>query len=973
MKNIYVFFSFLFILFYSSPSFAQIPGLVNYSEESGLNSSYTYRLSQDTNGFIWIGSDNGLFRFDGTEFKQYNKKNGLKNIDVLSCIPMSNGENFIMPFLNDFAYFKNGSIINSDTNKELKKMKFVENPTALIDKDSLFTYSSYNPKDMYVYSNGKVRIIPLFIHQGESHPDPAYAFSYDIPNHLLYLSDQKSKVEAYNIITKTKTVCNISLPLGYSTYKYGDFYISKYDGNVDIYKLENKFYFRKLQSLSFNEKIHQIIIDKNYRVWLCLDKGGILYFDQSLLSGKKLAAPVQLMDDYIINDIMVDRDNNVWFSTRNNGIYFITDKFFKNYIHLPIKNNSSYITAIAKSGSKIILGYNQAKSGIFSSNRITDIILEKNRKIEHKAIFSKGSTIIFGLSLSLIQYNTSTGQKIILKNYSLKNLLPYTDDSVLICSSSGLSVYNFITHTYSEIIEGERFYTALPYHRDSLFVGTFKDLYKLNSKTKKKTLFLEGFYITDIKKLRNNLYVGSTNLNGILIFNNRKIIKHITEKDGLSTYQVKKIEIENENVFWASTNSGLSRIELRAGKIKINNFTQTDGLPSNVVSGCVIRGDTIYAGTSKGLGILPISNLLAQQKFINKKVIINSVSIGDKEVFNLNEKITGQTPNNNVIFNLSFPDYSSQGKITYKYKIEGLDEGWQISNSPQIIFNSIPPGKYIFKVFGIGYNGKQSYTSSNLAFEIKPQFWQTWWFKLLLILVGFTILTALITLYFQKKRNKKLENLYYEKKIAELELQAIKAQINPHFIYNCLNSIQFLLYKKDYKETENYLDIFSQMIRKTLHYSEKTFMPIKEEIEYLTLYINMEQLRLKDQFNYTITLSEQVNENWVIPSLLIQPFVENAIKHGVSNLTDRTGNIEISFEYINSFLCITIEDNGVGIGKKSESMSKTNSFGVKLSQKRIETFKQLFETNIKLEIHDLSEKKQKPGTQIIIYITPYEN
>lgn len=135
-------------------------------------------------------------------------------------------------------------------------------------------------------------------------------------------------------------------------------------------------------------------------------------------------------------------------------------------------------------------------------------------------------------------------------------------------------------------------------------------------------------------------------------------------------------------------------------------------------------------------------------------------------------------------------------KISYKYKVAGLSNEWQISNSSEIILNSIPPGKYVLKVFGLGYNGKQSSSSTNLAFEIKPHFWQTWWFKVLLMLVILGTLFAIISFYFQKKRNKKLKALNYEKKIAELELQAIKAQINPHFIYNCLNSIQFLLYKR---------------------------------------------------------------------------------------------------------------------------------------------------------------------------------
>ncbi|ASW73277.1 hypothetical protein IQ37_03965 [Chryseobacterium piperi] len=142
MKNLYDFPSFLLILFFPFLSIAQIPGLVNYSEEDGLNSSYTYTINQDDNGFIWIGSDNGLFRFDGKEFKQYNKKNGLKNIDVLGCNPLSNGENFIMPYLSDFAYLKNGKVINSDHNKELRKLKFNHNSASYSSGDHFLSITS---------------------------------------------------------------------------------------------------------------------------------------------------------------------------------------------------------------------------------------------------------------------------------------------------------------------------------------------------------------------------------------------------------------------------------------------------------------------------------------------------------------------------------------------------------------------------------------------------------------------------------------------------------------------------------------------------------------------------------------------------------------------------------------------------------------------------------------------------------------
>ncbi|QIY89693.1 sensor histidine kinase [Chryseobacterium gallinarum] len=975
MKKSTLFISFLLLIFLSPFFFPQIPGLVNYGEESGLNNSYTYNLSQDHNGFIWVGSDNGFFRFDGKEFIQYSKKSGLKNLEILSSLPLDNGEVFIFPFLNDFAYLKNGHIINSDSNKELRKIQFKYNANYSYDHQSVYIFTSYNPENIYVFKDEKVTTIPLHFNTHNS-SDIYYALTLDSATHLLYLSNKnnsKENILAYDIFTGKKTTCNIPLGKEVTLYRKDDFFIFKEKRKITIYQLCNKFIFKKIQTYSVKENIHQVIVDKNYRIWLCIEEGGALYFRETLKDHKKLTTPIPFLSGNIINHLMVDRDNNTWFSTRNNGVYFITEKFLKSYVHLPVRNNSAYITAISKNDNNILLGYNESKAGIYNSHAIRDLVFEENRKIEHKAIVSDSNMVFFGLSRSLVQYNMATGQKQILGDFNLKSIVPYTNNSILICSSEGLTSYHYPSRQYTEMIRQERVYTALPYDKDSLFAGSFKDLYKFNTKTKEKKLFLEDYYFTDLKKLSSTVYVGTTNRNGIIIFTNHKILHKLSENTGLPTNQIKKIEVENEKAFWASTNSGLSRVEITGSRFRINNFTQPDGLPSNLVAGCVIKNDTIYVGTSKGLGILSVKDLLMQQKLIEKKAIINSVMIGHKEFFNVNQKFISQAPENDIMFNLSFPDYVSQGKIRYKYKVEGLGESWLISSSPKIILNSVPPGEYILKVFGLGYNGRQATIPTEMYFEIKPQFWQTWWFRTLLIVGGTALLFILINWYFQKKRNKKLETLYYEKKIAELELQAIKAQINPHFIYNCLNSIQFLLYKKDYEETENYLNIFSQMIRKTLYYSEKTFMPVKEEVEYLSLYLNMEKLRLKEQFEYTIKVSETVNENWVIPSLLIQPFVENAIKHGIASITDRKGKIGIFFDYINASLCITIEDNGVGINSVNQSITKTGSFGVRLSQKRIETFKQLFETHITLEIKSFPEQESKHGTQIKLYITPYEN
>ena len=212
-------------------------------------------------------------------------------------------------------------------------------------------------------------------------------------------------------------------------------------------------------------------------------------------------------------------------------------------------------------------------------------------------------------------------------------------------------------------------------------------------------------------------------------------------------------------------------------------------------------------------------------------------------------------------------------------------------------------------------------------------------------------------------KESKLRELKYQQKTSELELQAIKAQFNPHFIYNCLNSIQYLIYKKSFEDADRYLSTFSKMIRSTLHYSEHTFLSIEEEVKFLSIYLDMEKMRFKDNFDFNITVAPNVDRQMKIPTLLIQPYTENALKHGLSSLKDRVGKIDIHFKQDERYLQIDIRDSGVGFNKSKLNDKKVH-LGLKISEKRIETYNLLFKTNIKMNL--LSEKDQYTLIQIFI-------
>ncbi|MES2132526.1 MAG: histidine kinase [Bacteroidota bacterium] len=951
-------------------SAAQISGATNYAQEQGLNATLTYRITQDKKGFIWIGSDNGLFRFDGAEFKQYGQKDGLKNIDVLYPIPLEDGSVFIAPFQNDFAVYENGKINTSEKNKELVKINTNSVisllPIVSPDHKKVCVLASANPEVLYLYENGKVTSYPITIDYNLSN---TYGYvDYDFKGNL-FLSTEGTKLFQYNIYNKKLILrssnFNVTSLEGIRKLQDGRYLIYS-KNNLQIIDL-----LKEYVNIHFTKEIYWSLPSGKHYVWVSFTNGGVACYD--LEKVPMMLNPVNFMEDYIINDAFNDLDGNIWFSTKNNGIFFMSKAYFTSYMTSPFKDKSSNITAISGNKNSIFIGYENGEGGIYKTGDIKHFTFNKEQKLEARAIFANENFAIYGLSWDSYILNIQTNKLEKAKSIGLnviKNIVPYTSESILLCTSARLASYNFVRDEMTDILT-EKCYSALPYSNDSLFIGTFKDLYKYNTRTKKKTLFLKNYYFTDLKKLNETSYLGATNGNGLILFDNHKVFKKITTEDGLSNNQIKRLTIENKNTWWLATNSGLCRVHQEKNHTSINTFTRNDGLPSDRVSGCFIRNDTVYVGTAKGLAILPMKELINQNPDIPKNVIINSIIIGQQEYYSFSNHITATYPNNDVILNLSFLDYASQGKVGYNYKIEGLNTTWQTSFSPKIILNSLPPGKYVFKVYGLGYNNKKSERYTELSFEILPAFWQTWWFRSLLITASVMVVFLISIYLIQKRKDKKIASLFYDKKIAELELQAIKAQMNPHFIYNCLNSIQYLLYKNDVRETKNYLSVFTKVIRKTLQYSENTFIPIREEIEYINLYLGMEKLRFSDSFEYDVKITDTVNQSWKIPSLLIQPFVENALKHGIGNIPNRKGIITVQFETLGDELVITIFDNGKGFKDHRELTEKEGSFGIKLSQKRIETFRQLFNIPIKLEVTNLAEY-QKKGTEIKLYLYTHD-
>ena len=349
------------------------------------------------------------------------------------------------------------------------------------------------------------------------------------------------------------------------------------------------------------------------------------------------------------------------------------------------------------------------------------------------------------------------------------------------------------------------------------------------------------------------------------------------------------------------------------------------------------------------------------------KAVSNGIELNNKQVL--------ASDQNNISFYFDAIQYKIPTNLQYQYKLVGIDTSWKILsyNIGNLNFYQLPPGQYEFKIQAYDKNGIYESQLKSFQFSILRPFWQRWWFILLvLIFTG-----CLIYLFFKVWSKRLILRQGLKERLFKSQLVAIRSQMNPHFIYNVLNTVQGLLYDNRKAEVGNLLANFSDLMRKTLQSSDRQHHSLKEEIENLSLYLELEKARFDKNFEFKIELSLKDDpSDLIIPSMLLQPFAENAVKHG---LMHKAGQKELVLQFNQSEegLDVYIIDNGIGRKQSAlinqRNKSKPQSFAIKAISERIELFNRLYKQKILHDVIDQFDEHNYPsGTVIHIFIPRYE-
>lgn len=309
--------------------------------------------------------------------------------------------------------------------------------------------------------------------------------------------------------------------------------------------------------------------------------------------------------------------------------------------------------------------------------------------------------------------------------------------------------------------------------------------------------------------------------------------------------------------------------------------------------------------------------------------------------------------------------------------MEGIDNDWQITDQTSLRYPKLPPGSYQFTLYAINNDEIESTEPVTFKVTVIPPFWSTLGFKAMsLIAIVFVLILAY---WYITRRIKATERRRSEikQKIAESEMKALRSQMNPHFIFNALNSIQRFIIKNDKIQASNYLSKFATLVRSVLENAQYSDVVLEDEMKALNLYLELEALRFKSKMEYNIEIEDNIDPKELkIPSMLIQPFVENAIKHGILHKKNG-GRVDIKIRIEDSMLICVIEDDGVGRKKAQELKDKQKhthqSLGMQVTQERLDILNAQRANKVSIKISDLhDEKNEASGTRVEIF-TPIDN
>ncbi len=964
----------------SAQSIKPTPFSKQFTVDEGLPSNEVYHVVQDSLGFIWLATSSGVSQFNGSKFKNFGIEDGLTEASIYELYIDYRGRIWFLSGTGSLTYFENGGVKTFPFNSKIK-----ENITTSRGnlKNSFFVDSADNVHiSLRRYGRAIISSEGLFKKLGGIHQEGEMVI--ERMNDSTFLLSNPSNAPTYDIIfiDKEQPFRFTSKELyGRDFMNYHFFFLPT--RNRTYLMADQGFMYRIEKSIiterkKFSQDIIWASIDKNNNLWIAPIDGGIYCFKNADFTSKP---DLFLFDKIKITSVLQDRENGYWFTSLSHGVFYCPNINLRTYNESNGLSNNR-VNAVFSNRTAVYIGY---EHGVVSEIYEDGI---KNYTIAPKATTQVPIRFIGIDTTSSDVWVGSSYYVNLLKNGNVKTffpliplqigthprqMIPAIDGGYWVASNWGLKKFDGEKFTYDSRSDDD--FSGLIYSIDQDSLGVLwmccsngiwtyhNGLYKYHGEGNPYLSKPSNFIVFDKS---GKLLIGTKGV-GLLVKEDNKITQY-TKLEGLAGNTIKKIVV-NGNDLWLATNNGISWIKnFNGDKLQVQNITTSHGLPTNDVNDIHIKGSQVYVATSKGLSVFDTKNLVSNS--IKPKCVINEVRVNNAIVDISTKKLNLSHYQSFLSFDFFGLTYKSMGKMPFRYRMIGIDSSWVYTNNDNAIFSKVPHGKYTFEVQTQNADGIWS-NSDTIKVAIAPPFWQTYWFIVLstILFSGFIFMVYLYRIKTLKKHNTLINSAN------EYRQQSLRQQMNPHFIFNTLNSIQLFILEKDSISSHKYLTKFARLMRITLDNSQESTIPLQKELEALTLYLELESLRLEGKFTYSIEITDNQVLEQKVPTLLIQPFVENAIWHGIMLKESQNGFVNVTISRTNETITCTIEDNGIGREKamalKAQKETEHKSLGYKITSQRIELLNTLYKDKFNIQYFDLCDTNGAPsGTKVQIQI-PY--
>jgi|694.fasta_scaffold27339_3 ligand-binding sensor domain-containing protein/signal transduction histidine kinase len=942
--------------------------------KTGLPSNTIYNIYQDKKGYIWIAHDKGLSRYNGHSFKHY--AGGILQSRGLSNIQEDHkGRIWCQNFAGEIFYTEGDKLVSD---------------TVMPSVGNIIPFSIYNGTKLLTIQKGKLISRDI----DNNSVATINTGNIELPDNNLLLHDED--VFAFGPKGTLVNLRALKYRKSFALDPSESYFISCW-GNGRVYSFSRNggnaaSWLDEASSNSHNVKLNldaviQYVTIVNSEIWISTSNGIYRYNkDLQPMNGGK---PYFVGNN--VSRLIVDREGVMWVSTLNKGVLIIPDFQLQT-----IATGASSITTAAyfTSINKIILGtgdnrilelnpFNNTVSVLKELGPPTDVLHIYNDVgndriwIASDKLYSLVGGVNFVESATPVPmkdihflgdgfYTMATPEGIVLvrktpdstdQSFAMQvwgKKIPWKNDRQLLPGSEGRA----------KAVEWDN-------AKEIVYGANYKGLFSWSKKGGMQRYKLGGkdIYASDLMLIGSKLYIGTYD-GRLLILENGKIIQEIQSFKGNPGGTLMRLRQYNEYV-WLLYENSLVRYNTRNNTYKV--FSTASGLPNTEIKDIVIQNGIVYLATRDGL-ISFKENFQARRE--SPTIYIEDVAVNHAFKPSRADLLNLRTNENNLEIEISVLSYRNNANLKVLYSLN--DEEWlPIGGTGRLLqLVGLAPGKYVVRFKAVTADGREIPAAEMLTFKIAAPIYARWWFILLLLLFISSIVYFFMR--FRIYELKKEAAFKSEKDKLQRELQistltSIKSQMNPHFVFNALNTVQSYIFTNEKENASDYLSKFSELTRMVLDMSSKEKITLTEEIKALRLYLDLEKKRFEDTIEYQIVVNGISNPDLIqIPSMLIQPYVENAIKHG---LLHKKGERKLKIEFLREGNAVIafIDDNGIGRKKSNEMKmlkpSSHKSFASEANSKRLAILNQGRENTIDIEYLDKSDSYgHTMGTMVILAI-----